>query len=234
MGQGMMAQMKITDENGASRKATAEDWNNLMRMRQSDPDAAAEKMSEMFGNRAGLISPYMQRVDEALQNIIEARTDWQKTATERTGQRADQVKKHQEMVSKEVADLWKTHVETPIQKYPQYFAPVDGDEKGNELLAKGYEYVNEAFKSFDVMNPKLTQEQRADMVRRHAVVRNKAAAFDRLAHRSSLLAKELKDTKAKLAEFESTVPAGSAGKRGAQPAEDSMEAAMDRAFGRRR
>ncbi|HUD75875.1 MAG TPA: hypothetical protein VMQ76_12455, partial [Terracidiphilus sp.] len=136
-------------------------------------------------------------------------------------------------VSGEVSNLWKEHVVGAIEKYSHWSKPVDGDEKGNALLEKGYALADKAFSDFNVMNPKLDKAQRAELVKAHAAVRNKAAWFDRLAYQHSQTKAQVKALEAKLAEFEASVPKGGDGKRGEQAPADTMEAAMDAAFGRR-
>jgi hypothetical protein len=65
------------------------------------------------------------------------------------------------------------------EKFGVYFKPVEGDTDGNQRLAKGFELADRAF-SENPMTPGLTTEQRKSIIERHAVVRNRAAAFGRL------------------------------------------------------
>ena len=81
-------------------------------------------------------------------------------------------------------------------------------------VKKGYELADKAF-SVNPLDPKLTPEQRKQVVQMHAAVRNRSAAFGRLVYQNSKLANELATLKAELAKFGDAQP-GAAG--GHQPA----------------
>lgn len=93
----------------------------------------------------------------------------------------------------------------------EFFQDIDGDDEANNMLKEGYAFVDDATKQ-DVFADGLSDDERARIVKKHAAVRHRAAAFGRARY---LLAKERaahEVTKAKLAEFQSTVPnRGSAG-----------------------
>lgn len=93
----------------------------------------------------------------------------------------------------------------------EFFQDIDGDEEANNMLREGYAFVDDATKH-DVFAEGLSDDERSKIVKKHAAVRHRAAAFGRARY---LLARERAEhavTKAKLAEFQSTVPnRGSAG-----------------------
>src|SRR6185369_8377209 len=95
----------------------------------------------------------------------------------------------------------------------EFFQPIEGDEEANTILEAGYKMVDEAF-SKSPMDPSLTEKERATLVKKHAAVRHRSAGFGRVRY---LLAKERAATselRAKLAEYEGTVP----GRQASRPA----------------
>ncbi len=234
-GRQVIAQFKVKGEDGNPRQATQQDFDMLMKLRINDPEAAAEKLDEMFGPKASTVAPYLQRVDEALDNIALAREEWKTNGAAREKAREDESKAGFEKIKSEVGGIWKESVETPAKKYPHWSQPIDGDDKGNELLKNGYEFASKAFQVLDVTGKDITPEQRSEIVKRHAAVFNKAAWFDRVAYLEAQHRKTIKSLEAKLAEFEKSVPGSGAGRGSgsAAPAGESWEAALEKASTKR-
>jgi hypothetical protein len=87
----------------------------------------------------------------------------------------------------------------------QYFKPVEGDDTRNQLLGKGFALVDKGF-SENPMDPKLTPEQRTEVVRRHAAIRNRAAAFGPLKYLVKKLTQEVADLKKANGQFKTSAP----------------------------
>ncbi len=74
-------------------------------------------------------------------------------------------------------------------------------------MEKGFQFADEAFgKPPRGPDGKFIQRSPQETAKMHAVVRNKAAAFDYQIHRNQLLQKENRELKKKLTDFESSVP----------------------------
>jgi hypothetical protein len=117
-------------------------------------------------------------------------------------------------VSTKIRDTWsKANEEVTVDpKYGTYFTPVEGDEQGNQRLAKGFELADRAF-SENPLAPGLSAEQRESIVRRHAAVRNRAAAFGRLVYQNGQSKQRIAELEKQLAEYKGTEPT----RTGSQP-----------------
>jgi hypothetical protein len=91
------------------------------------------------------------------------------------------------------------------EKNGPFFKPVEGDEHWNQRLAKGFELVDRAFAE-NPLDPNLTSEQRAAVVRRHAAVRNRAAAFGPLKYKVSQLETKVAELTKELEQFKGSTP----------------------------
>lgn len=186
------------------REIAPQDLLDLVNMPLARAKVAA---MEAFGDFAPDVMAHRQKIRE----LFDARTEaLDKARTEGT-ERAEKMTREQteklSALSSEVEKTYRAAVESfeSNPKFAEYFKPIDGDDEANAMLNKGYEMVDQAFKE-NPMDPNLTSEQRASIVKRHAAVRHRAAAFGRAKH---LLTKERlahEATKKKLAQYESTVP----------------------------
>lgn len=120
------------------------------------------------------------------------------------------------------AKLWKEMNQGLAQKYPAWFAPADGDTEGNGLFDKGRALADLVFSPQDLTKESLdllpkafaetiragkpfTQEQ---LVRMHAIIRNKAANHDRLAHKVHGAQERIKELEESLKQYEESGPDG--------------------------
>lgn len=207
-GRAKVASLTLTDAEGNSRKGTPEDFDSFMRI--TDDDQAATVAADLFGAKAPMVMYHREKVLELNSARNKALETYRKEGTVREQARTEAAQKHQ----KEMAGLWNKEAHGAVEKYPRLFKPIDGDEKGNELLKVGFERADAAFgsplKGEDGKPMRLSPQ---DMVKLHAEIRNKAGGFDRAIH---LLAKErsrVKELETKLKEYEDSQPNGQAQRR---------------------
>ncbi len=172
---------QIEEANGEVRDITVADLNVLAGLQGK---ARENKATEWFGNSAATIIAHVKNIrdlsiknEAALEEAKKASADHElKTKGQHEQQNAAF---HQAFTGagKELVD-----------KYPKWFGEVEGDELGNSLLKKGFEYTDAVFNGNGSLNP----QQKAQ---RLAVIRAKAANHDRLA-------KRLKERDARIAELE--------------------------------
>ena len=202
-GRAKVASLNLTDAEGNTRKGTAEDFDSFMRV--TDDDAAANMAAELFGTKAAMVMYHREKVMELNSARNKALETYRKEGTAREQARAEMAQKHQ----KEMAGLWQKESHGAVEKYPRLFKPIDGDEKGNELLQRGFERADAAFGSpLKDEDGKPVRVSGGDLVKLHAEIRNKAGGFDRAIH---LLAKErarVKELETKLKDFEESAPGG--------------------------
>lgn len=107
----------------------------------------------------------------------------------------------------EVHEIYTKAVEA-ISKDPkiaEFITPRAGDPKQGEILTKGFALVDDAFQS-SPMDPALTEEQRRKVVKKHAAVRFRTAAYGVMKYDLNRERAAHAETKRKLAEYEGTVP----------------------------
>lgn len=196
-----ISQLSITMDDGTTRRATANDFLALANAPLDQLDNLAEAW---FPKSAARVVRHVEKVRDLAEAQEAALTDARKSAGEREKQQTEQ----RQQGAKKIADTYVQSTTELTQKYPKWFAPEEGDEAGNELLKKGFEYADSVFHG----NGSLAPEQK---VKRLAVVRAKAANHDRLASKLKAASARIKELEADLAEYEKsgggTAGAGSPG-----------------------
>jgi hypothetical protein len=184
-------------------------------MQQPDDDSAAQMIEEMFGT--GVKASTVTQLREKVLEMSRAASTHLKEQTEAG---ASKIKEQQEMMSKTMSQVkehitktWdaanKALLEDP--KLGTMFKPREGDPEWNQRLAKGFELTDRAF-SENASDPKLNPEQRAAIVKRHAAVRNRAAAFGALRFEVSRLQAKLESYEKELGNYRQSEPGAGDGK----------------------
>lgn len=175
-----MAEIMVTDPTtGAERQANVHDIERLV----NSPLGAARKMAnEMFGDFAddamamrGKIVELFEAREEAITKAKSEGANWQKTQTETQAKQAAALRQ-------EMAETWQKTNETYLAdpKVGHYFKPHEGDQEWNQRLSKGAELVDKAFAT---LKPDFSgNEPRAEVIKRHAAIRQRAIAFGPLRH----------------------------------------------------
>lgn len=213
------AAMKVIerkDESGAittqqARQGKAEDFDEIFRIQ--DDDAAADRAVELFGEaRAPMILFHRERAQELRNNGLQA--------IDEMGKKGQDYDKQQRELSERQMNEANATIDNfrnmAVEKYPTLFKEIEGDAKGNELLARGRNLLDRVLqggKPLQDGEEPMTQEELAIAI---AAVRNKAAGFDRLVHRLRTTEKERDEYKKKLEEFEQSEPVP--GEAGGKPA----------------
>lgn len=212
-GRSKAAALKVVERKGddgevlqQTRKGTAEDFDALMSI--SDDDVAAEKAVELWGNKAPLILYHREEANKLNGQATTAIKEYR----EKGAEREKQMREQQEKWSKDATSMIDREMQAAIEKYPRFFKPDDADPKGNELLERGKHILDRVLKGGAPLSDGDKQWTNEEYSRAVAQVRNGAIAFPRVAHRLSLANKEIKELKAKLAEFETSEPGSGDGR----------------------
>lgn len=193
------AQFKVTDAEGNLRQATPEDFDYVMRI--TDDEAAAQVAEQMFGGaKAAVILNMRNEVHRLMHLRGKALEEAQKLGGEREKIRTESEKKQKALLN----ETWNRLNSEAAEKYPDWFKEKDGDEKGNELLRKGYELVDKVFLGSSDVPP----EQQVAM---HSAIRNRAAAFGRLAYQLRAANTELAELRKELDSYKESEPKGGDG-----------------------
>lgn len=214
-GKTKVSKLKVDMGDGEFRQATPEDFDKIILI--PDDSEAVDVAEKMFGNKARIVLEHrweLQKLDAKRFRAIE---DFKKNGAERETLRTRETEKQQEQTGR----LWKELNETAASNFPKWFKPEEGDEKGNQLLEEGYKLADAAFSRNEGKSPE-------ELVRLHASIRNRAAAFTREVYRNLKLESQIEDMKKKLAEYEASVPGPGAAKSEAATVEEFEELQADR------
>lgn len=214
-----IAEMEVETANGQTRKASESD---LIRLGNMPLQKARTEANAMFGDSADDVMDHVRHLKRlaaeqsgALENAqAEAQKRAQEEAKTAGTRRAERIQK------------WNENNQALATKYPAWFAKRNEDPDGNALLDKGFNLVDLIFSpqtvKLEYLPPAFASDMRAndgklspDMQNRlHALVRNKAAGFDRLARQVNLLKKELAEAKKELSDYQGSEPPAGGGTRG--------------------
>jgi hypothetical protein len=220
---GELAELQVLNEDGSvARQATAQDLLALANM----PLGEARKMAnQMFGDAADDVMAHRRRV----RDLSDAQSKALEDARKNGGERLAKTKADHEARQAEVAKLWKEFSSADAEKY-DFLKPKPEDDEWNERLTKANSLVDRAFAE-NPHDPKLTPEQRAQVVRRHAAVRSRAIAYSGLKLENSRLRAQLAAKEKELAQFSASAPTnGNGGGKSNEvaPAATPMERARQR------
>lgn len=207
----------------SGQAATPEVFDAIMQ--QPDDDAAAAMIEEYFGS--GVKAANVARMREKVAELARAATshldEQTKAGAERLKQQqAEGTKKAQE-IREYISKTWdasnKAILEDP--KHGALFKQREGDPEWNQRLAKGYELTDRAFAE-SAHDPNLTAEQRAAIVKRHAAVRNRAAAFGALRFEVDRLTRRISELTTELGQYRESEP----GRGERKPQSESAQAGL--------
>jgi len=217
-----VSQIKVKDGE-SERPASAQDMLALVQLPLGDARALA---NQMFGDFANDVMAYRKEIRTIYDAQTAALDEARKSTGERIKQATEQAQHAHAELTKFIADTWtKANAEVQADPdYGKYFKPVDGDEEGNKRLEAGFKFVDQAFAE-NPMDPKLTPQQRAAAIWRHAKVRNRAAMAGRLVYQNKKLQAQLADLEKKLADYKGSAPPG-----GSPPPSGSAPASQPKAW----
>ena len=200
-----LSQINVTDaKTGEERVAQQEDLMELVYLPLGQAQDLAE---ERFGKFANIAMGHRKEVRSLFEAQYYALEDAKKNGSVREQQRMEQFQSMQQAMTKEVGEIWSKFNEsaTKDEKYGKFFTPIEGDAEGNQRLEKGYALVDKAF-SENPFSPNLKSEDRAAIVKRHAAVRNRAAAFGRLVQQVSQAEAKIAALTKELEQFKTSTP----------------------------
>jgi len=227
-----LSEVRITDSAGNEREVTGNDILEIVNM----PLAKAREVSRaVFGDFADDVMQHRKEIKRLFDEQSQALADARKNGEAREKERNEQFSKITGEIDGYIKDHWQkandeAHAD-PV--YGAHFTPIEGDAEGNQRLAKGFELVDRAFAE-NPKDPRLNAEQRLAIIKRHAAVRNRAAAFGRLRWQNDQQKAQIAELQKKLAQFEGTTPPAGGSNGGAPSSAGSSGSAKDALFGKLR
>lgn len=225
-GRSWVSQLKVTDAEGNSRLATAQEFDTLMNLSFTDPDRASEEVAALFGNKSASVISHMLDVQKASRAATEASEMYRKQGSEREQQSVE----FRKALEKKVSDRWLEHKKPDSipDKWKPFLTPKDGDDDGNKMLEAGYRKFDEAM-GLDARKAR-TESEREEILGKTAAQRHLAANARRLIkwveQRDALIV----DLQKELAAFKTSEPGAGDGEPGAKakgPAADTMAGALN-------
>lgn len=205
-----ITQLPVTLEDGTTRAGTASDLSKLIDLPPVDRREMAERMFGKYADDVIREAKEARRLFDARnRHLDEAR----KTLGTKEKERIEQYQNQHKTMAAQADESWK-EAETQAmshEKYGKYFTPIEGDQEGNQRLAKGKALAQRAF-SENPFDPRLTPSDRGTIVKRQNAVCNRAAAFGRLVSWNAKLEGEVAELKKQLAEYNGGEPGAGDGR----------------------
>lgn len=202
-----LRELSVTDSEGNSRPLQPQDMLELVNMPLAK---AREQAKALFGDFEDDVMAHRKEIRQLADRQAEALAEAKKSGEVRERERRELFERQSSQFHKFISETWEAANKEAMEheKFGKLFQPEEGDDEGNERLKKGFELVDKAFAE-NPADPNLTTEQRVAVIKRHAAVRNRAAAFGRLRYQNEKLAKKVSDLEAKLKQYESSTPSPS-------------------------
>ena len=218
---------ELTVDDPASGSARALQPQDILELVNMPLQKAREQAESTFGSFANDVMSARKEIRGLFEAQNKALEDAKKMGGERDAQRTQQFQQQQAAVAKEINETWKASNEAAMadEKVSKFFKPVEGDEEGNTRLKRGYEIADKAF-SVNPLDPRLSADQRKEIVNLHSAVRNRAAAFGRLTFQNAKLEATVKELQTELAKFKGAQPGGGERKTESTTAPTSAKEAM--------
>lgn len=203
---GELKELTITESDGRTRQGNADD---LLMLAQLPLGKARQLANQWFGDAADDMMAHRRAIRELSDKQHKALEEARTHGGEREKQAALEQQAKDEASSKAMAQAWATINEEHVKKY-DFLRPVEGETERNEKLEKAIKFVDESF-ALSVHGAK-TEQERQDVLRRHAALRNRAIGFAVVKHENKALKAKLAEVEKALAEFKESEPtAGEAG-----------------------
>lgn len=216
--------IKIEDPNTGEEKVREVTQADIAYFAQLDPAARRTEINRLFPEDKEEVKRHINQISYLAEKAQQAKEKAKSDAETHAKTQSEQF----EQAQKNRVKLWQESNKVLAEKYPQWFAKSEDDQEGNQIFDKGTALADLVFNTSDLTpervailpkafrqqieaNKPFTQDQ---MVRLHAIIRNKAANHDRLAHQNKLKDARIAELEKSLKEFEDSgpdkVPAGGA------------------------
>lgn len=193
-------EMVITNEDGTTRPGNARD---ILRLANMGVQEAWKLAKEQFGDAADEVMASRRQIRELSDKQQRALEDARKNAGERETQMNMERQAKAKAYSEAMAKTWAEVNKEAIDKY-DFLRPADGQTERNTKLEKATKFVDEVLGQ-NLQQAK-TEEERNQILKKHAALRNRAIGFSVLKHENTTLRAEVEALKKSLADFEGSEP----------------------------
>lgn len=222
-----LSEITITDP--STREARVATPQDLMELVGLPLGKAREIADQVFGPFADDVMAHRKVIKSLFENRTAALEEAKKSGAAREQQMRERMERQNSEVQRFIKTTWEKVNASALEdpKNGHYFKPREGDQEWNQRLGKGFQLVDQAY-SETPEDPRLTPEQRSNVIKRHAAVRNRAASWGALKFENGKLSARLKEVEAELSQYKSSTPptGGSSG----QPANGQPSSAREQVF----
>lgn len=197
------SELTVTDAEGNTRVATHQDLYKLISLPLGE---ARKQANEMFGDAADDAMAHYRQVRALADKQNKALEEAKKTGSAKEQERMAQ----QQKVVEELGRTWVEHTASDEQKY-SFLQAKEGDDEWNTRLQSAKKFVDDSFLS-NGANPKLTPEERSEIMRNHASVRGRAIGFSMIRLENKRLKAELAERDKIISQYKSAEPGAADGK----------------------
>ncbi len=226
---GEVGELTIDLADGSSRNVTPNDLLDLVNMPLG---RAHEHAKELYGDFA----PHMMQHRAEIKRLADEQNAALEDAKKNGAEREKSMRETTERQRGEIGDFIKTQFKgayDEAMKDPQngeFFSTKDDDDEWNEALERGRQLSASVFAE-DPQNPKLSPAERAKIVKRHAAVFNRSAAFGPMKIALMKARKELAELKKENEGFKGSRPDATAARPGTTNGTAPAMKAKDKLFG---
>jgi hypothetical protein len=211
-----LKELYVPTEDG-NRAFTPEDLLQLVNL---PLDKARAVSDELYGPYSNDVMGFRKEIRQLFDSQERALNDAKTNGASKMKEHFANQQKLAGQIGQFVKETWNNVNESILrdETYGHYFTPTESDPDANQRLAKGFELVDRAFNE-NPSDPRLSTEERRAIIKRHAAVRNRAAAFGRLVYDLKKASDEVAELKKELSRYRgSEPPTGGTPRSGAAPA----------------
>lgn len=200
-----LKEITLQDPNTRERRAVTD--TDLIELVNLPLGRAREIADQVFGPFADDVMAHRKEIRELFEKQHSALEKAKSEGATREQQFREQIQKAHAAISQTVKQTWDQVNQSILedQQTGAFFKPKEGNEEWNGRLEKGFKLVDQAFAE-NPMDPRLTAEQRASIVKRHAAVRNRAAGWGPLRHENTVLTKKIQELESELKQYKESTP----------------------------
>lgn len=206
----------------SGRDITPQDIAALANM---DPAAARQEIRQRFPEDAAEVKTYVERIRDLAYAQNQALEEHRTKGAEHWNAQAQALQAKQRAFIESNTKLWESINKEAMEKF-DFLRPVEGDEARNAKLEAAVKFVEDALAT-RITDPKLSDEDRANVLRKHAALRNRAIGYSVLLHENKGLKAKVGELEKALKAYEKSEPTSGDGKGKDKAADVNGEGLMD-------
>lgn len=208
---GDLRELTVTDEAGNSRAITTDDISRVVGMGLQQ---AREYCDATFGPFANDVMAHRKEIKYLMDSYHSALQEAEKTNAAEWGKKQEEIQNQIKSTGEFITREWNAANQefSSDPKAGRFIKPIDGDEEWNSRLQKGFAFVDQAM-SQNPADLKHSPEERAKIVRRHAAMRNRAAAFGAVRWKLEQAESRISELEEELKKYKESVPSPTGGRQ---------------------